>query len=57
MAVKATASVHKSRVRESLISVLTRITSFQGKYPKELEEFLKKDDVKRSLKTLSSYLT
>jgi len=57
MAIKATATIHKTRVKESLTSVLTRIISFQGKYPKDFEDFLKKEDIKRSLKTLSSYLT
>jgi len=57
MAVKATVSVHKGRVKESLTTTLTRVISFQGKYPKEFEEFLKKPDIIRSLKTLSSYLS
>ncbi len=56
MAVKATVSIHKVRVKESFTSTLTRLNSFQGKYPKEFEDFLKNDDIKRSLKTLSSYL-
>lgn len=56
MAVKATVSIHKARIKESLASVLIRLTSFQSKYPVEFETFLKKDEIKRNLKTLSSYL-
>ncbi len=57
MAVKATVNVHKVRVEESLKSVLTRIMKFQGAYSKEFEEFIKRDDIKRALKTISSYLS
>jgi len=57
MAVKATANIHKTRVKESLSTTLTRLISFQAKYPKEFEEFIKKDEIKRTLKTISSYLS
>jgi len=56
MAIAATEKIHRGRVKESLTSSLTRMTSYQGKYPKEFEAFLKQPEVIRSLKILSSYL-
>jgi hypothetical protein len=56
MATKATVNMHKARVQESFQALITRITKFQNNYSKEFEEFIKKDDIKRALKTISSYL-
>ena len=56
MAIKATVSIHKVRVEESLNTTLTRLSSFHSKYPEEFEEFIRKSKIKRALKILSSYL-
>lgn len=47
---------YKIRVKDSMASTISRLVDFQRKFPAKFEEFLKTAEVRRNLKTISSYL-